>query len=96
MKNRYYIDTISILAILTNIIRYRYGIDASGIEAEPDVCEGSIYMGFSNMRGFVDMRLLSLWLHACTVQSNSASFFRLLGHGSVVGQPDAEHIPDTF
>jgi hypothetical protein len=36
MKNRYYIDTISILAILTNTIRYRYGIDASGIEAEPD------------------------------------------------------------
>ncbi len=36
MKNRYYIDTISILTILTNIIRYRYGIDASGIEAEPD------------------------------------------------------------
>jgi hypothetical protein len=26
---------ISILAILTNTIRYRYGIDASGIEAEP-------------------------------------------------------------
>jgi hypothetical protein len=26
---------ISILAILTNSIRYRYGIDASGIEAEP-------------------------------------------------------------
>ncbi len=35
MKNRYYIDTISILVILINIIRYRYGIDASGIEAEP-------------------------------------------------------------
>jgi hypothetical protein len=28
-------DTISILAILTNTIRYRYGIDTSGIEAEP-------------------------------------------------------------
>jgi hypothetical protein len=26
---------VSILAILTNTIRYRYGIDASGIEAEP-------------------------------------------------------------
>jgi hypothetical protein len=35
VKNRYYIDMISILAILTNTIRYRYGIDASGIEAEP-------------------------------------------------------------
>jgi hypothetical protein len=35
VKNRYYIDTISIFAILTNTIRYRYGIDASGIEAEP-------------------------------------------------------------
>jgi hypothetical protein len=30
---------ISILAILTNSIRYRYGIDASGIEAEPDLKE---------------------------------------------------------
>jgi hypothetical protein len=35
VKNRYCIDMISILAILTNIIRYRYGIDALGIEAEP-------------------------------------------------------------
>jgi hypothetical protein len=35
VKNRYCIDTISILTILTNTIRYRYGIDASGIEAEP-------------------------------------------------------------
>jgi hypothetical protein len=35
VKNRYCIDMISILAILTNTIRYRYGIDASGIEAEP-------------------------------------------------------------
>jgi hypothetical protein len=35
VKNRYWIDTISIFTILTNTIRYRYGIDASGIEAEP-------------------------------------------------------------
>ncbi len=42
MKNRYYIDTISILVILTNIIRYRYGIDASGMEAEPDFKSESV------------------------------------------------------
>jgi choline dehydrogenase-like flavoprotein len=35
VRNRYQIDLISILAILTNTIRYRYEIDASGIEAEP-------------------------------------------------------------
>jgi hypothetical protein len=32
---------ISIFAILTNTIRYRYGIDASGIEAEPDLLKYS-------------------------------------------------------
>jgi hypothetical protein len=35
VRNRYRIDSISILAILTNTIRYRYEINASGIEAEP-------------------------------------------------------------
>jgi hypothetical protein len=35
VRNQYQIDSISILAILTNTIRYQYGIDASGIEAEP-------------------------------------------------------------
>jgi hypothetical protein len=35
MRNQYRINSISILAILTNTIRYRYDIDASGIEAEP-------------------------------------------------------------
>jgi hypothetical protein len=35
VRNRYRIDLILILAILTNTIRYRYEIDASGIEAEP-------------------------------------------------------------
>jgi hypothetical protein len=32
---RYGIDTVSILSILTNTIRYRYSITASGISAEP-------------------------------------------------------------
>jgi hypothetical protein len=32
---RYGIDTVSILSILTNTIRYRYSIAALGISAEP-------------------------------------------------------------
>jgi hypothetical protein len=36
--------SISMLAILTNTIRYRYEIDASGIEAEPDTEYGLAYM----------------------------------------------------
>ena len=35
---RYGIDTVSILSILTNTIRYRYSIAASGISAEPGAC----------------------------------------------------------
>jgi hypothetical protein len=37
MRNQYQINSISILAILTNTIRYQYKIDASGIKAEPVV-----------------------------------------------------------
>jgi hypothetical protein len=52
VRNRYRIDSISIFAILTNTIRYRYEIDASGIEAEPAIA-------YVLLPSFSDTKLLS-------------------------------------
>ena len=50
------IDTVSIHAILTNTIRYRYGIDTSGIEAEPGSCIASM-TSLRAFEGFADTEI---------------------------------------
>jgi hypothetical protein len=76
---------ISIFAILTNIIRYRYGIDASGIEAEPEPIEITCF--------FEELPLLGVGVvsKSMCLTWSSHSNLCILGRTFRIGHPTRLH-----
>jgi hypothetical protein len=78
VRNQYRINSISILAILTNTIQYQYKINASGIEAEPDNSQketkpdsavSTPYCDKRLDRSSINLRLFLVELYAFPIES---------------------------